>query len=189
MVHKARSAYLTKRTLLIGGATLLTLCTPLHATGAEPKSSIADLQRFLGTWRGEGYGKPGHSQVERTYEMMPGNNFILVRNTSTYAPQEKNPKGEIHTDVGYFSFDKTRKVFVLRQFHLTESFVNQYSGSGFVGNELILNSEAIENIPTGWRARETYRFADPDQFEEIFELSGPREETFEVYSHNKLQRA
>ncbi len=41
--------------------------------------------------------------------------FIDVRNTSTYAPQAANLKGEVHDDVGYLSFDNARKLFVLRQ--------------------------------------------------------------------------
>ena len=49
-------------------------------------------------------------------------------------------------------------------------------------------SEAIENIPAGWRARETYVFTGPDAFEETFELSEPGK-PFEVYSHTTLRRA
>ena len=51
--------------------------------------------------------------------------FLHARNTSTYAPQEKNPKGERHEDWGMYSCDKSRKKLVLRQFHI-EGFVNQY---------------------------------------------------------------
>jgi hypothetical protein len=35
---------------------------------------------------------------------------------------------------------------------------------------------AIENIPPGWRARETYRFSGPDEFIELFELAEPGKE-------------
>jgi hypothetical protein len=41
-------------------------------------------------------------------------------------------------------------------------------------------TEAIENVPAGYRAHETYRFAAPDSFEETFELARPGKE-FEVY--------
>ena len=34
-------------------------------------------------------------------------------------------------------------------------------------------TESIENIPAGWRARETYVTHGPDEFEEIFELAEP----------------
>jgi IstB-like ATP binding protein len=63
--------------------------------------------------------------LEREYTEMFGSRFIHVRNRSTYAPQEKNPKGEVHEDLGVFSYDGARKRIVLRQFHV-EGFVNQY---------------------------------------------------------------
>ena len=55
-------------------------------------------------------------------------------------------------------------------------------------NVLVLNSEAIENIPAGWRARETYTFSGDDAFEELFELAAPGK-AFELYSRNRLTRA
>ena len=50
-----------------------------------------------------------------------------------------------------------RKTFVFRQFH-GEGFVNQYTLDSLSGDKkmLVFVSEAIENIPQGWRARETY---------------------------------
>ena len=44
----------------------------------------------------------------------------------------------------------------------------------------MFTSEAIENIPAGWRARETYVMTSADAFEEIFELAEPGK-PFEVY--------
>jgi hypothetical protein len=40
---------------------------------------------------------------------------------SAYAPQPKNPTGETHNDIGLFSYDKRRKLLVLRQFHIEGS--------------------------------------------------------------------
>jgi hypothetical protein len=68
------------------------------------------------------------------------------------------------TRTGFFSYDKTRKKLVLRQFH-SEGFVNQYvSESASDGKSLVFVTEANENIPAGWRARETYRVIGPDEF-------------------------
>jgi hypothetical protein len=55
------------------------------------------------------------------------------------------------------------------------------------GREMVFVSEAIENIPPGYRARETYRFSGRDRFEEIFELAKPGKE-FEVYVRTKFTR-
>lgn len=115
--------------------------------------------------------------------------YVQARNRATYPPQEKNPKGEVHEDLGVFSFDRGRKRIALRQFH-AEGFVNQYVGEEEAGGKgtLVFTTEAIENIPPGWRARETYKQLGPDEIEEVFELAEPGK-PFEVYSRTRLKRA
>ena len=73
-----------------------------------------------------------------------------------------------------------------RQFHV-ESFVIQYVTASSSGDAIVFTSESIENIPTGWRARETYKIVNPDEFVEVFELAAPGKE-FEVYSEGRLRR-
>ena len=48
-------------------------------------------------------------------------------------------------------------------------------------------SESIENIPAGFRARETYRFENPGTFVEVFEMAEPGKD-FEVYSRTRFSR-
>ena len=86
------------------------------------------------------------------------------------------------------SFDKARKKFVLRQFH-GEGFVNQYvmSSASADGKTIVFTSESIENIPAGYRARETYKILGPDEFIEVFELAEPGKE-FELYSEGHFKR-
>jgi len=86
------------------------------------------------------------------------------------------------------SFDRTRKTFVLRQFH-TEGFVNQYvmANTSADGKTIVFTSESIENIPAGYRARETYKLLGPDEFTEVFEIAAPGKE-FEVYSEGHFRR-
>lgn len=83
------------------------------------------LKPFIGEWTGEGSGEPGKGKYERTYRFTLNNNFMEIRNKSTYPPSENNPAGEIHEDIGYFSYDRNSKKFKLRQFH-TEGFVNEF---------------------------------------------------------------
>lgn len=101
-------------------------------------------------------------------------------------PQEKNKKGETHEDVGYFSYDKARKIIVLRQFHI-EGFVNTYAQDTSDPKRLVFASEAIENIAPGWRARESYKFISNDEFTERFELAEPGKE-FELYVESHFKR-
>ena len=93
----------------------------------------------------------------------------------------------MHEDVGYISYDRSRKRFVLRQFHV-EGFVNQYVGEeGANPGTFGFTSEALENAPAGWRALETYVVLGPDDFEETFELAETGK-PFEVYSRSRLKR-
>ena len=80
----------------------------------------------------------------------------------------------MHEDIGYFSYDKGLKKFKLRQFHV-ESFVNEFvlDSISTDGKTIVFITIAIENIPKGWRAKETYRFISENEFEETFELADP----------------
>jgi len=148
---------------------------------------FAALRFLAGDWRGEQKGEPGAGVSERTYRFVLGGRFLQVQNTSTYPPQEKNRTGEKHHDVGMISYDKARKKLVLRQFH-SEGFVNTYveTDSG-QPKKLVFESEAIENIPAGWRARETYLLLNENEFIERFELAAPGKD-FELYSEAHLKR-
>ena len=55
------------------------------------------------------------------------------------------------------------------------------------GRSFVFTSTAIENIPQGWRARESYRFLSNDEFVETFALAGPGKE-FETYSETRFRR-
>ena len=168
------------RTLLLA----ISLVAAQSPASADPWAPIAYL---VGTWEGVTEGQPGKGQVERRYERVLGSKFIQVRNRSSYPKQEKNPKGETHEDVGFFSFDRARKRVLLRQFHV-EGFVNHYAlDSSSTAERLIFVSESLENIPAGVRARETYVFSGSDQLEEIFEIAEPGKD-FELYSRSRLTR-
>jgi len=143
---------------------------------------------FVGNWQGQGGGEPGIGEYERAYQFVLGKKFIEVRNKSTYPPSDNYPKGEVHENIDFFSYDKGRQSFVLRQFHI-EGFVNQYKLESISadGKRIVFVSEAIENIPAGWRAKETYQILNDNQFQETFELAEPNKE-FNVYTTVTLTR-
>jgi hypothetical protein len=142
----------------------------------------------VGSWEGTGNGQPGLSKIQREYRLILNGKFLHVQNRSVYDAQPKNPKGETHEDWGMISFDKSRKQFVMRQFHV-EGFVNQYvhTSTSSDGKTIIFTSESIENIPAGYRARETYKILGPDEFAEVFEIAEPGKD-FEVYSEGHFKR-
>lgn len=146
------------------------------------------LKFMIGTWAGTSEGQPGKGKYERSYAFALNKKFIEVKNKSTYAPSKENPKGEVHEDHGFISYDRARKTFVLRQFHI-EGFVNQYKIESISpdGKTIVFISESIENIPAGFQARETYRIISQNEFNETFELAEPGKE-FELYSKAVLKR-
>lgn len=154
-----------------------------NAAAAPLDQRVSGLARFLGRWRGTAEGEPGTGTVERTYAPVLNGKFIEERNESRYR------SGEMHHHIAYWSFDRGRGRFVLRQFH-QEGFVNQFVAAtpDFVEGRLVANSESIENIPPGFRARETYVFSSENAFEEIFEIAEPNAD-YQPYSHNRFTRS
>jgi len=164
------------------------LCSPMLAQTGQQQDVWSPLKYFVGSWEGTAKGQAGNGKVEREYQFILNGKYLQAKNKSTYPPQEKNPKGEVHEDWGLFSYDRSRKHFVLRQFHV-EGFVNQYKldTAASSNKTLVFVTESIENIPAGWRGRESYRIVSNDEFVEVFELAAPGKE-FEVYSENQFKR-
>jgi hypothetical protein len=127
----------------------------------SPAVDVWNPIRFLvGNWQGKVTGQPGDGTSLREYKFVLNGRFLEVRDKSTYSPQAKNPKGEIHEDWGMISWDRNRMVHVLRQFH-AEGFVNQYTGEPMHDAALRFTSESIENTKVETRARETYTEIGP----------------------------
>ncbi len=148
------------------------------------------IAALLGNWSGQSHGQPGKGEVSRSYHVGVGGTFIVADNCSVWAPRPTvNPTGEVHVDHGLVSFDKARKKYVLRQFHV-EGFVNQYTLNEITpdGKKLVWVTETIENIPSGWRAKETYLLNSEDEFTEVFELAEPGKD-FELYSQTDFHRS
>jgi hypothetical protein len=178
---------------------LLTLLLATGLTGAQSNtqnpsaapSASADpflaIRFFEGEWQGTSEGEPGVGTVRRSYSFILAGRFLHERNTSTYPPSP-GKTGEVHEHWSFFSYDRTRKVLVLRQFH-QEGFINLYSLQADLGNpkKLVFESESFENFDNRWKARETYDLISADEFLETFELAAPGK-TFEVYSKNRFKR-
>ncbi len=174
------------RIVVLLAIALLTPQARAQRSASQP-DRFADLRFLAGTWRADQVGQPGRGTAERTYQFILNDRFLQETNTSIYPPQDKNKSGEVHHHMSMISYDTARKLFVFRQFH-TEGFVNTYVQQPTVDNKrLVFVSEAIENIPPGYRARETYTILSPDEFTERFEISEPGKD-FELYSEARFTR-
>ena len=63
--------------------------------------------------------------------------------------------------------------FHFRQFHVEGFVVHYVLEPPTKPGTFVFISEAIENIPAGYRSRETHVVLGPDEFEEVFELAEP----------------
>jgi hypothetical protein len=170
------------RTWILG----VLIASALSAQSTSIPDSWEPVRFLVGSWEGDVSGQPGNGTCERKYGFVLNNRYLEVRNKSTYPVQAKNPKGEVHEDWGMISYDRGRKKLILRQFHV-EGFVNQFASEPAANGPLRFTSESIENIPTGYRARETYSVTGPDTFVEQFELAEPGKD-FELYSETRFRR-
>lgn len=172
------------RRFLVFGLLVSSACVAQDRPASDPWQAMA---RFVGEWQGSATGEAGIGTVSRRYVRVMGGRFIQESNTSTYPPQERNKKGEVHEHAGMFSYDKSLKTLVLRQFHI-EGFVNTYRQASPPGADvLVFESEHFENFNNSWKARETYEFIGDDRFVEVFELAPPGQ-PFRVYSRSEFQR-
>ncbi|MBI3713813.1 MAG: hypothetical protein HY253_12755 [Burkholderiales bacterium] len=171
---------------------VLGIASPFDAAAqnAEHQTDMwAALRSLQGQWQGQSAGQPGEGSVVRQYEFILSERFLHERNTSTYPPQEKNKKGEVHQHWSLFSFDKKRKTIIFRQFH-QESFVVTYALNSALSSarKWVFESEQMENVPSTWKARETYELISENEFVETFELAQDGQ-SFAVYSRAQFQRA
>lgn len=165
------------------------LALPLAAFAQIPHDSLwSPMRYFIGSWVGEGEGKLGIGKYERSYQWALNGSFLQIRNKAAYAPQEKSPQGEIHEDIGYLSFNSVENRFMLRQFHV-EGYIIEYKMDKLAADQKRYNfiSFEIENIPVGWRARESYEIINQDEYVEVFELAPPGRD-YEVYSKATMKR-
>ena len=156
------------------------------AQPAELPPDLAPLNFFLSRWVGISEGQPGKGSAEREYRALLRARVVQLTNRNVYPPQLTNATGETHEDIGIFSFDRAAKKIRFRQFHV-EGFVVDYASAEANEKTLSFVSESIENIPSGYRSKETYVILGPDEFEEVFELAQPGKD-FEVYSRTRLKR-
>lgn len=143
------------------------------ATNGAPQS-LADLDKLVGHWSGTSKGKSGDGTIDRECDRILNGQFIQCKTRVAY------PR-ETHSDVAIFSFDRSSKKVKMRQFH-EEGFVNEYTQT----EPGVFVSDSIENLGSGWRARESYHFME-QMWHETFSLAGPGKE-YETYSEAALTR-
>lgn len=129
------------------------------------------MKYFLGEWVGEGEGGSGKGAYERSYNYILKNKFIEIKNKATYPATDKKQNGELHEDIGYLSYDSSKKKFMFRQFFI-EGFVNEYAFESISsdGKTIVFVTESTENIPADYKAKETYRIINEMNLKKFLNL-------------------
>lgn len=128
-----------------------------------------------------------NKKISRRYQFIFKEKFLRMTSRSEFKPQEKNPEGEIHEDIGFLSFDQSRKKFILRGFYI-EGFVNQYVGDvSEDGKTITFETEAIGNAPPGTRAKLVFKKISDNELEESFFVAWP-DRDFSCMTTNRLKR-
>ncbi len=166
---------------------VLIVSQAVAAPTPAPANDLASLTFFLGRWEGTVEGQPGKGTASREYTAELRSKIVQAKHRGVYPPQPANPKGEEHEDIGIYSFDNSAKRVRFRQFHVEGFVVHYVQEPDTTPGTWVFTSEAIENIPKGYRSRETHVMLGPDEFEEVFELADPGKD-FQVYSRTRFKR-
>lgn len=173
---------------IITAAVMLTVLLSVSIT-AQTDPAI-DLEGFLklleGTWTGQGDGMSGDSSTTQEYQFILKGKFLRMTTISIFKPQEKNPKGEVHEDLGIFSLNSARKTIMLRSFYV-EGFVNTYylDNPSADGTTFTFLTESVENAPSGTKAMLVFKFISDIKLEQSFHVAFPGQE-LSCYSTNVL---
>ena len=159
----------------------LTTLAVLLIIGIPSMAQQNPFDRFsflYGDWQGAGSGFGNNqSKITASYKPVMDGVYIEVKHDSKFQPTAQNPQGEHHTDQGYISFDKARKIFVFRQFN-NEGYINQYVLVDSLSNEntLVFQTENIENFVPGGSAKWTIEKKSDNEIETNFYVSVPGRE-------------
>ncbi len=168
---------------------IIVLLPALLMAQTEKKQDVWEpFKFFVGKWEGKGEGKSGVSKVMKDFQFVLKNKFLQLRTKAVFEPQEKNLKGEVHEDWGFFSYDQSRKKIVFRQFHV-EGFTIQYvlEEISNEGKTIVFKSEQIENGPPKLQAKLIYKIFGEETLEEGFYLGFGGKE-LDCYITNTLTR-
>ena len=130
------------------------------------------LCQLKGNWEGKVSGEPGTGKGNCSYDFFQGKKFLISKTKSVFPPQEQNIDGEVHEDIGFFSYDKNTETGHFRVFY-SEGYVSDYILIDYQEENQVMVFEAIihENLPEGFKAKIMFQLKDLTTLEEKFELA------------------
>ncbi|NER12867.1 hypothetical protein GWK08_05410 [Leptobacterium flavescens] len=144
----------------------------LSSVSVFSQEHFKELNFLIGKWQGVESGVAGDGIGFRTYEYDLNDHYIFLKNQSSFPISEQKPIGEVHRNVGIFSYNSNTSAIVLREFHV-EGFTNVYELDRKLSSseKLVFITREIENNPGNWKARSTINKISGDEFIETFEIA------------------
>ncbi len=166
--------------------------TSLREQAAAPAPKEIDpwapFKILVGSWQGPGEGNSGAFREKADFQFILGTAFLQVRNEVRFAPEEKNPKGDVQEDVGFISYERALKIYRYRRFRANGEVI-QYLCRKILdeGKTFIFVSEQVENLPTETKVRLTFCIQAPQELRLAIDRALP-EKDFEATSSAVLKK-
>jgi len=136
------------------------------------QNKFENFNFLIGNWQGVETGMAGNGIGYRTYSYELGENYIMQKNQSTFPKSDKKPIGEVHKDIGMFSYNSNKKEIVYRSFNI-EGFTNVFVLDSTLSTETKFGfiTREIENNPGNWKARVIIEKISDTEFKEFFDIA------------------
>lgn len=155
--------------LMIVGLTGSTVAGPIEAERFGP------LDALIGRWRGHTERPDGSPPglVERTYAYVLGGLFVRAESIVTFPPEIPDAHQDVRYEQQWISFDVEGDRFVARGF-FSEGFATLETITiESAPLRIVIESESIENGPSGMRTRHTLTLDGEDRLTDVFEIAMP----------------
>lgn len=136
------------------------------------QNKFAKFDFLIGNWQGVEKGVSGDGIGYRTYNYELGENYIIEKNQSTFPKTDKKPKGEVHKDIGIFSYNSNKNELIYRSFNI-ENFTNIFvlNESESTDAKFVFITREIENNPGNWKAKVIIEKISNTEFKEFFDIA------------------
>jgi len=136
------------------------------------QSKFENFNFLIGNWQGVETGVAGNGIGFRTYTYELNDNYIMEKNQSTFPITEKKPKGEVHRDIGIFSYNANTNETIYRSFNV-EGFTNIFvlDSVNSTRQKFVFITREIENNPGNWKARVIIEKISAEEFIETFDIA------------------
>lgn len=161
---------------------LVIILLSLSNNFAQQNNSNEKLNYLIGTWQGEGSGKPGEGGGEFSFNYNLDKNIIIRKSHSEY-PAKDNKPNITHDDLMVIYLDSNNTLTKAIYFDNEKHIIN-YSISFPNENEIVFTSEKVENMPV---FRLVYSKIESDLMNVKFEMSQDGK-NFMTYIEGKSKR-